>query len=153
MSRAAIVISLVATFIVGAALGLVGGILFQHRVLMAMRGERPGFFLFHRGGPGFGDRGMGPRERPSARDALPRLQRLLDLTPEQVKRIEPKVVESQRLFEAARESLHARIDVELTPQQRERWQAFQRSHPFPGPPPGADDRTHRAPPGDEGAPR
>ena len=143
MNRTSIVISLVATFVLGAALGLVGGILFSHHVHRALNG----------GGPGFFSQAMPPRDHPPLHDALPRLQRLLDLTPEQVKLIEPRVIESRRQFEAARESLHSRIDAELTPTQRARWKEFQQTHPFPGPPRGDDDRTHRAPPGDEGEPR
>jgi hypothetical protein len=143
VNRSALVISLIAVFLAGAALGLMGGILFSRGVHGDPRGGRPGVF----------GRTLSPRDRPGPRDALPRLQKLLDLTPEQVKRIEPRVLESQKLFEAARESLHDRIDSELTPAQRERWKAFQRTHPFPGPPRGDDDRKHRAPPGDEGEPR
>ncbi len=140
MNRAALVISLIAVFVIGCAAGLAGGIVFA-RHLHGMRG-------------GFAGR-MAPSEhRPfGPRDAMPRLQRLLELTPDQVRRIEPKVIESQQQFEAARESLHSRIDAELTPAQRERWRQFQRRHPFPGPPPGAEGRTHRAPPGQEGEPR
>jgi hypothetical protein len=140
VNRSALVISLIAIFLVGAALGLMGGIVFSHQVRSALR-DSPG--PFSRLVPP-------PHPRSPLRDALPRLQRLLDLTPEQVKRIEPRVLESQQQFEAARESLHSRIDAELTPAQRERWKAFERTHPFPGPPRGDDDRTHRAPPGDEG---
>jgi len=136
MNRGAIVISLVATFLVGAALGLMGGILFAHR---AHGG--PGAMAF--GAPPAHDHGPG-------RDALPRLQKLLDLTPDQVKRIEPSVLASRKLFAAARETLRVRIDAELTPAQHERWREFQRTHPVSGPTHDDADRAHRAPPGTEG---
>jgi hypothetical protein len=135
VNRSGLVVALVVTFLMGSAAGLMGGMVLVHH----MHGERGPF-------------GMGRRhERPTPHEAMMRLQRLLDLTPEQVAKIEPKVAESQRQFEAARESLHSRIDAELTVVQRARWARFRREHPFPGPqPPDDQDSTHRAGPGEEG---
>ncbi|MFN8588375.1 MAG: hypothetical protein U0704_11320 [Candidatus Eisenbacteria bacterium] len=84
---------------------------------------------------------------------LPRLTRMLDLTPEQVARIEPKVRATREQFGAVRESLHARIESELTPEQIERWREMRRHMPNPGEPRGPWNRTHRAEPGIEGEPK
>lgn len=147
MNRPALVVSLVAVFLVGIALGLMGGILFAHQ----MHSRAPGPWPM-REGPGGRMRRSG--EPPPISEALPRLQRMLNLTPEQVARIKPRVIESQKQFEAARESLRSRIEAELTPEQKKRFDEFHRRHSFPGgPPPPDDDRAHRAPPGDEGEPR
>lgn len=162
MNRTAYVISLFAALLTGAALGLMGGIMFAHhvhgRAIAAEAAARavpgmppmpggPGGF------PGHGGPGAGPG-RMDLRDAMPRLQKLLGLSPEQVKRIEPHVLATRKMVDAARESLHVSIDRELTPAQRERWREFRRTHPFPGGPPrDHDDPTHRANPGDEGESR
>ncbi len=148
MNRPSLVISLVAVFLVGIALGLMGGILFASH----MHSREPGPWPGRGGGPMAGMRRQGGP--PPISEALPRLQRMLNLTPEQVARIKPRVIESQQQFEAARESLRSRIDAELTPEQKKRFDEFHRRHSFPGgPPPPDEDRAHRAPPGDEGEPR
>lgn len=137
MNRFAIVISLVAVLLLGAAAGLLGArLLFEH--------DGPG-----RHAPwGMRRSAAGGPHVPLER-ALPRLQRLLDLTPEQVRRIEPRILETRREFQVVRDSLHSRIEAELTPAQIERWRAFERERGFPGPPP-EPDRAHRALPGQEG---
>lgn len=145
MNRPALVISLVAVFLVGLSLGLMGGILFARHARIDGPGRWPGRSRF-------AGRMVQPGRGAGLSEALPRLQRMLDLTPQQVERIRPRVLESQKQFDAARESLRGRIDAELTPEQRRRFADFHRRHPFPGPPP-EDDRAHRAPPGDEGEPR
>jgi hypothetical protein len=130
VNRAAIILSLFAAFVIGTACGLSGAMVIHHW-----------------------DLGMHPaaqqrRHHPTPKEAMSRLQKLLDLTPDQMKRIEPSVVESQRQFAAARETLHTRIDAELTPEQRERWKRFQREHPFSSTPPRDDrDTTGQAKPG------
>jgi len=144
MNRAAIIISLVATLLVGASLGLMGGVAFEHRIHWGGHGPWPG-------GPPRPARPEGGR-RPVS-EVLARLQHELDLSPEQLKRIEPIVTESRRTFEAARETLRSRIDAELTPEQRERWRQMQRARALGAAPPGDSGRAHRAPPGNEGEPR
>jgi len=146
MSRSAIIISLLATFLVGCSFGLVGGMVVSHLIAAhhhrwhgpegAWRPDR----LRGPGGPGLGE-------------AMPRLEWALDLTPAQIERIQPKVLATRREFAAVRESLRSRIESELTPVQRERWRAMQLEHGFPGEPRGPWGRAHRAPPGEEGEPR
>lgn len=134
MSRSSLFISMLAVFLIGAALGLMGGILFARQVRAAMRS-----------GPVFISRLVPPREPPTPAEALARMQRMLDLTPEQVREIEPHVRESQQVVEAARETLNNRIDAVLDPRQRERWQMFQRTRTFPAPR-AADERAPVPPP-------
>ena len=137
MNRAALVISLLAVFLVGASLGMVGGIVLGHRL--------PFFAHALRMGP------PGPRGgRPPLSEVLPRLAKALDLTPEQVERIRPRVVASQKQFEAARESLRSRIETELTPEQLVRWHEIEHQRPFPGFTRGPQDRFDRAPARPEG---
>lgn len=165
MSRKAIVISLVAMFLSGAALGLMGGIFFAHTMhrmpFDGPMGRHAG--LFGRppmgaprdggpggpGGPGVPG-GPGMRGRDPINELLPRLTELLDLTPEQIARLEPKVRASREQFGAVRESLHSRIESELTPEQIKRWRELRERTPFPGEPRGAWRRAHRAPPAPEG---
>lgn len=126
------VISMLAVLLIGAALGLLGGIAFSRQVRTALRS-----------GPVVLSRLVPPRERPTPAEAMSRLQVMLKLTPEQMQRIEPHVRESQQVFEAARETLHNRIDAELNPKQRERWQVFEHSRTFPAP--RAADESGAAP--------
>ena len=114
MNRSAIITSLVAMFLVGASLGLVGGLMYSHfghggwrhhGVVGGWRGQQ---------GPG----GPGSRDH----DPLPRLTHALDLTPQQVERIRPMLVQSKSEFAAVRESLRVRISRELTAEQQVRWQ-------------------------------
>ena len=161
MNRNAIIISLLATFLIGCSLGLMGGMLFTH-LLATHEHWRPGMPPGHEGpwrfggarGPG-GPRVPGGAEGPGPQlgEALPRLEWALDLTPEQLARIQPKVLATRREFAAVRESLRIRIESELTPAQRERWRQMQHERGFPGEPRGPWGRAHRAPPGDEGEPR
>jgi hypothetical protein len=141
MNRPALVISLLAVFLVGASLGLMAGIAFEHHPTF---GPHPGPM-----GPRAGMRGG----RPPLSEVLPRLARALDLTPGQVERIRPKVVASQQQFEAARESLRSRIETELTPQQIARWHEIEHQRPFPGFTRGPQDRFGRAPARPEGESR
>jgi len=124
----------IAVAILGASLGVLGEMYAAHHLRGANRVPWVGA-------------GAGPGGRPPLRNVLPRLARALDLTPEQLKRIEPKVLASQKEFEAARESLRSRIDAELTPAQRERLRSLERErdrhHNFPndhGGDPGRSDR-------------
>ena len=119
MNRAAIIMMIAAAALVGASIALVGAVAFEHHVRMGPRGgwmHRDGGFRPPMGG------------RPPLEQVLPRLARELDLSPGQFERIKPKVIESQKQFEAARESLRSRIDAELTPEQRQHWKEMERMH-------------------------
>ncbi len=146
MNRTAVVMMIVAAALVGASLALICGIAYEHHVRSGPRGG-----WMHHGG------GMGPSQggRPPLEQVLPRLARELDLKPEQIERIRPQVLASQKQFEAARESLRSRIDAELTPAQRQRWHDMERMHgmgrPFPGDPDGKHHDRPEA--GEPGAPR
>ena len=162
MSRNAIIISLLAMFLSGAALGLMGGIYFSHRMHAKAMGlpdpPHGGMFLGRPfagpgGGPG-GPRGPGRRGmRDPIEDVLPRLTRMLELSPEQVERIAPKVSATRGQFAAVRESLHARIESELTPEQIKRWREMRERMDHPGRPRGPWRRTNGATPQNEGEAR
>jgi hypothetical protein len=146
MNRAAVVMMIVVAALVGASVALVVGVAYEHHIRLGLRGG-----WMHR------DEGFRPYAggRPPLEQVLPRLARSLDLSPEQIARIKPKVVESQRQFEAARESLRNRIIAELTPEQRRRWQEMERTHelmrPFRGRP--GDEHPDRPEAGNPGDPR
>jgi hypothetical protein len=146
VNRQGLVLALVATFLIGASLGLMSGILFtyyQHRGPGFMHGGPPP------GGPleGPGRHGMGPGAM------LPRLREALDLTDEQIALIEPILKEGHANMNATRDSLRARIDRVLSPEQRERWRRLEARRGFPGETRGPLGRTHRALPGPEGEQR
>lgn len=150
MNRPAIVLALVATFLIGISLGLVSGFFISLQLH-----RPPAGFPGRWGGPG--DRGVlervgGEVGRRVVRHALvmPRLREALDLTDEQVARIEPLVNETHRAMGAARDSLRARIERVLTPEQRERWRRLEARRGFPGEPRGPWGRANRALPGPEG---
>jgi len=142
VNRTAIVTSLVAMFLTGVSAGLIGGMVFSHS---------------HPGGRGTGLFGLPMRQGnpPGGRlaEALPRLAKSLDLTPDQVARIRPKLERTRGEFGAVRESLMSRIESELTPQQLERWRDLRRTRSFPGLARGPMDRDHRVQPGDQGEPK
>jgi hypothetical protein len=155
VNRTAIVIALVATFLIGASLGLMSGILFtmyQHRMPHAgWMGIGP-----RMGGPRFPSPGMGgdpDRRVIRERQVLPHLRAELGLTDEQVERIRPLLDEAHASMGAARDSLHSRIERVLTPGQRERLRRLEGRRGFPGEPRDPFGRAHRAQPGDEGEPR
>lgn len=150
MSRVAIALALVATFLIGASLGLMGGILFsraQHRPSAAEWFERGS----SRRGPG--GRIEGDRRVPRHLRVMPRLREALDLTKEQEATIAPLVESAHATMGAARESLRVRIDRVLTPEQRERWKRLEAKKGFPGDTRGPRGRAYRAQPGDEGEKR
>ena len=145
MNRAALIMTVAVAALVGASLAIVCGVLFEHHLRSAVHGgwgHRSGF-------------GPPPGGRPPLAQVLPRLARELELTPQQIERIQPKVLQSQKEFEAARESLRSRIDVELTAKQRERWHEMERMHamgrPFPGNP--NQEPPHRPGAGEPGEPK
>ncbi|MCC6350106.1 MAG: hypothetical protein IT347_11015 [Candidatus Eisenbacteria bacterium] len=151
MNRPAIILALVATFLIGGSLGLVSGLLMSWRFHRAPAwleaGRAPGM----RGRGDFGVPG-GERGRRVIRRTLvmPRLREALELTDAQVARIEPLVEEAHRSMGAARDSLRARIERILTPEQRDRWrrlEARRRSHEDSR---GSRDREIHTPPRSEG---
>jgi ribosomal protein S13 len=151
VNRAAIVIALVATFLIGASLGLMGGIFFS--ALM----HRPPAGPFAGPGPGFGGpdvrRYVGRNvDRRVLRHVMvmPRLREALELTDEQAAVIEPLVEQTHRAMGEARDSLRARIERVLTPEQRERWRRLEERRGFPGEKRGPRGRANRALPGPEG---
>ena len=154
MNRTAIIVALVAAFLIGASLGLTGGILFMFAQ------HRPGAAAYGRGGPPPGGPGMfggpggpGVPGHPGPDRLMPRLREALDLSDEQVAKIEPILAEAHRTMTTTRDSLRARIDRELTPEQRERWRRLEARRGFPGETRGLLGRTHRAHPGPEGEER
>jgi hypothetical protein len=139
MNRTAIVMLTLAAVVLGASLGVLGGVFAEHRL---HGGPRPPWM----------HGGFGPGPHPPIRMMLPHLARVLDLTPDQVKRIEAKVLVSQKEFETARESLRSRIEVELTSEQRSRWRLIERERrrTFPGEPGGEPGHPDRPEAGDQG---
>ena len=146
MNRPTLILALVSALCLGGAFGFMGGVVFSR------------YHLLHHGGPGdfehgrhFGRRGPGgDRGVPSPRNILPHLQRMLDLTPEQSEAIRREIEGTRGEFARVRDSLHARIERHLTPQQRETWRAAMARERNPGEPRGRDPRTFRADPGREG---
>jgi hypothetical protein len=110
-----LVIAIVAAFIVGCSVGMVGGIVFARFAVL------PGQTMssvFSR----FAGRPIGPRHGPPhGGPMLEMLERSLDLKPDQRDRIERILEESRRGYAVVRESTHAAIERELTPAQSERW--------------------------------
>ena len=123
----ALVIAAVATFIVGCAVGLIGGVL-----IMRFAGPPP-----------FAMRVPPPREHgPRGDRMLEVMSRTLDLTDEQERRIGEIIADARHDQRASHDSLRVRIARELTPEQRERWERFaerfgrrgRRGPPSDGPP-------------------
>ncbi len=86
---------------------------------------------------------------PSPRMMVSHLERLLELSPAQADSIGAEIERSRGDFAQVRDSLHARIERHLTPQQRERWRSAVRdwnADEHRGP----DPRTLRTEPGREG---
>jgi hypothetical protein len=152
VTRASIIIALIATFLIGVSLGLMGGIVFG----MHYRGPRPPWSMSERGPRTPGTFGGTERRVMRHSIVMPRLREALDLSDAQAARIEPLIEDAHKAMGAARESLQVRIERVLTPEQRERWRRLQASRSFSGEsrgPRGEGDRAHRAQPGVEGEPR
>jgi Spy/CpxP family protein refolding chaperone len=125
-----VVIATAAAFIVGCAVGLMGGILFARlmlpgpRMFMRMHGGEPRFF-----GPGPGRPGAGDR-------LLPMLDETLRLTPQQHERIVGILDRARHSNAAIRDSMEEEISRTLTPEQRAQWkemeERFERSRHGPG---------------------
>ncbi len=147
MTRAAMIVAAISALCLGIALGFMGGVMFSRHMLLdgrhpEMGSGRRSWHMFHHGP-------QGPPGTPSPRMLMPRLQRLLDLTPEQADAIRAEIERSRGDFAQVRDSLHARIERHLTPSQRERWRSMERNR-FPGGPGGPDPHNLRAEPGREG---
>ncbi|HTR96492.1 MAG TPA: hypothetical protein VMH61_01200 [Candidatus Acidoferrales bacterium] len=127
MSRGATLISLLAMLLIGGALGFLGGEWTQRR---------------HMPIPG----------PPPIAKVMSRLQHELDLTPAQVERIRPLVIDGRRSFQAARDSLRVHIEAELSPEQREHWHELRMKRARERGITAPDDsgRASRATPGNEG---
>lgn len=154
MNRAAVILAVVSALCLGAAFGFMGGVMFSHHMLR--NGHLPMFPGpgMHEGPPWGMRHGPGMRGMPSPRAILPHLRRMLDLTPAQADAIRAEIERTRGDFDTVRDSLHARIERHLTPEQRER---FRRMRPGTDdvPPGGFAPRSRRAEPGDdpEGASR
>lgn len=146
MNRTAVILAVVSALCLGAAFGFTGGMVFSHHFLMRHGGgmgsgwpEGPPWAERHRP-PGF--RGI-----PSPRAILPHLRRMLDLTPAQADAIRSEIERTRGDFDTVRDSLHARIERHLTPEQRDRFRRIALRHDDD--PRGFDPRTYRAIPGDD----
>jgi len=138
MNRVTVIVAMVSALCTGLALGFAGGVLFSHHALGI--------------GPPMAERGFprhGPPGEPSARTIVPRLVRLLDLTPGQADSIRKEVEASRADFAQVRDSLHARIERHLTSAQRDKWRDMVRER-HSETPRGRDPRSSRAEPGTEG---
>lgn len=142
MSRPALILALVSALCLGTAFGFMGGVVFSKVWIERHDDSERGKRKMRRGG--FGERGV-----PSARHLLPRLERMLGLTPAQAEAIRIEIDGTRGEFAKVRDSLHARIERHLTPDQRARWTTTMRER-NPGEPRGRDPRTFRADPGREG---
>lgn len=134
IGRRGLAIAIVAAFIVGSSVGLIGGVLFARSVFHPRRDR---MIVRRMPGP------EGGGQRP-----LPEMIRSLELTPEQEAQVREEVERSRGDFRTVRESLRVRIARRLTPEQRAEWERAQRSFvrrergmPWP--------RTHPANPGPE----
>jgi len=131
ISRSALVIAVLSALLLGATLGLVGGVAFSS--YMHGRGLYREFA--HRGP-------WGRRPMPMPGLIMQHLERELKLNESQHRAIETLLDQSRTEFQAVRESTHARIDRVLTPEQLEHWHQMERRPPGMGekPPPDPKDK-------------
>ncbi len=144
MNRAAVILAVVSALCLGSALGFMGGVVFSRHHLTSgghRFGERM-HRMSRRGPPG--EHGI-----PSPHVLVPRLQKLLGLTPAQASAIRGEIERTRGAFAAVRDSLHARIERHLTPEQRGQWRVVVRER-IPGEPRGRGPRNLRVAPGREG---
>jgi hypothetical protein len=140
MTRVTVIVAMISALCIGMALGFAGGVLFSRHAFEW--GLRPG-------GRGTRIERHGPPGEPSPRMIVPHLARMLGLTPVQAEAIRGEVEASRADFAQVRDSLHARIERHLTPEQRDRWREIVKER-SPGTPRGRDPQRFRAPPGMEG---
>lgn len=129
MTRAALILAMVSALCLGGSLGFMGGVVFSKSHI---RGDGPRHFERSR-------RARGERGVPSARHLVPRLQRMLALTPAQSEAIRGEIERTRGEFAIVRDSLHERIERHLTPEQRDRLRARMREKD-PGETRGLDPR-------------
>jgi len=148
VTRLAVILATISALCLGLSLGFMGGVMFSRHVLLGGPHGHGGFGFEHRF-PHMFHHGGGPGGMASRHMMVSRLQRLLDLSPAQADTIGAEIERSRGDFAQVRDSLHARIERHLTPQQRERWRSAVRDWNADEPR-GSDPRTRRAEPGREG---
>jgi Spy/CpxP family protein refolding chaperone len=133
-----LLLAVMASALFGATCGVVGSLVIGH--------------VLWRHGPHMGPWGPPPFEHHGSHGGPPldRLARDLQLTDTQRDHIQAAIERTRLEGRAVRESLRARIERELTPEQRERFRAL--APPIPGrhPERGSWPRPDRAEPGEEG---
>lgn len=117
MTRVALILAVVSALCLGGSLGFMGGVVFSKS---HFRGESRAHFERGR------RRHDGERGVPSARRLVPKLQRMLALTPAQADAIRGEIERTRGEFAIVRDSLHERIERHLTPEQRDRLRARMR---------------------------
>ncbi len=143
------IVAVVSALCLGVSLGFMGGVMFSRHMLLDGSSQHDGFG-FERRFPRMSHRGPdGPGGMPSPRMMVSHLQRILDLTPEQADAVRGEIERTRGDFAQVRDSLHARIERHLTPQQRDRWRSVVRERNLDEPG-GPDPHTLRAEPGREG---
>jgi hypothetical protein len=147
VTRAALVVAVVSALCLGISIGFMGGVMFTRHTLVA--DARSGMGFGHHGWHGGHHGPPGGRGTPSPRMLVPRLTEMLSLTPEQANAIRGEIERSRGDFAQVRDSLHARIERHLTPQQRDKWRSAEREW-NPGAPGGPDPHNLRGQPGREG---
>ena len=112
MTRSALVLAMVSALFLGGSVGFMSGVVYsRHHLMLARDAEWRGR----------GDPRRGPGRHPGLRELLPRLQERLGLSPDQANAIRGEIEHSRSDFDQVRDSLHARIERHLTPEQRGRW--------------------------------
>ena len=137
MTRPAMILAAVSVLCVGLALGFMGGVLFSRHVVQDLAHGHDGYGWHHGHG------------RPSPHAIADRLQRMLELTPEQASAIRDEIEHSRGDFDRVRDSLHARIERHLTAPQIERWHELEKERDGRDSR-GSDPRSPGAEPGKEG---
>jgi len=137
MTRTALVLAMVSALFLGGSVGFMSGVVFsRHHLMHASAADWRG-----PGGPR-----RGPGRHPGLRELLPHLQERLGLAPDQVDAIRGEIEHSRADFDQVRDSLHARIERHLTPEQRGRWLELVRER-HEGEPRGSDPDPTRPSPG------
>jgi hypothetical protein len=135
VNRGVLILAMVSALCLGGSLGFMGGVVFSRWHLR----DGPGHFERRRFGRHGGERGV-----PSARHLVPRLQRMLGLTPAQSEAIRGEIERTRGEFAIVRDSLHERIARHLTPEQRDRWRTAMKER-NPGDPRGLDPQREGDP--------
>lgn len=114
-----LLIAIVASLVVGVSAGMVGGIVIMRFAgpMLPPGAPRPPWI-----GPG---RPGDPLAAQGRRTLIRRLEDELELSPGQRARVIAVLESARVVHEAARESVRVRIERELTPEQRARWQELE----------------------------